>query len=71
MKTKSPIYTLFILHDNQTWEQPSFRIVGRGADSLSEHETRMHAENHFGGFTSYGLCEDDDIDEEYVTEIKI
>lgn len=66
---KTPVYSIFILHDNGTWQQPSFRITGKGCKKLTEHEIRMIAENHYGGFISYGLQEDPETAESYVTKI--
>lgn len=64
---ETPVYSLFVLHDNQTWEQPSFRIIS--ADRLSESTIRMIAEGYFGGFISYSLQVDDDRDPDSVTTI--
>lgn len=55
-------YSIFVLSDDQTWEQPTYRIT----KPMTEHEFRMAAEAECGGFTSYGLDEDDECDEEYV-----
>ena len=49
-------YSVFVLCDNGTWEQPTFRID----EPMSEHEFRMAAEHECGGFISFGVGEDDD-----------
>jgi len=67
MNSTTPVFSLFVLHDNNTWEQPSFRILH--SRPLSEHEIQMVAENHFGGFISYGLQEDPEATPECVVPI--
>jgi hypothetical protein len=60
-------YSIFILHDNGTWEQPTFCV--ENGDRLSLDEIEKCAQNQFGGFLSYGLQSDDDAPEENICEI--
>ena len=55
-------YSVFVLSDDKTWEQPTYRI----AEPMSEHDFRMAAERECGGFTSFGVGEDTDCPLEYV-----
>lgn len=58
-------YSVFVLSDDQTWEQPTYRVPVR----MSEHDFRMAAETDCGGFISYGVNEDDDCPEENVRKL--
>lgn len=49
-------YSVFVLSDDQTWEQPTYRID----KPMSEHDFRMAAEMDCGGFISYGVNEDNE-----------
>ena len=56
-KSKGPIYSAFVLCDDQTWEQPSFRVKGR-RDDRSIEQALIGAV--YGAFIVYGLQEDPD-----------
>lgn len=58
-------FSVFVLSDDQTWEQPTYRID----TPMSEHDFRMLAEKDCGGFTSYGVQEDDDCPDGNVREL--
>ena len=55
-------YSLFVLHDNQTWEQPTYEIT----KPIDETEFRHIIEAALGGFTSFAVCDDSDCNPEYV-----
>lgn len=55
-------YSIFVLSDDQTWEQPTYRIT----KPISEHDFRMQAESNIGGFISFGVQEDNECPEEYL-----
>jgi len=55
-------YSVFVLHDDQTWEQPTYEIT----EPMSEHDFRIAAEVECGGFTSYGVCEDTECPEDCI-----
>jgi len=55
-------YSLFVLSDDQTWEQPTYRID----EPISEHDFRMIVEKECGGFISFGVDEDNDCPPENV-----
>jgi hypothetical protein len=56
------VYSVFVLRDDQTWEQPVYEIT----EPMTEIEFRDRAEFECGGFISYSVCEDTDCPEEYV-----
>ena len=57
------LYSVFVLYDNQTWEQPTYRI-GKG---LNEHSFRsLVLDRHPKAFLAVGVDPDDDCPEEYV-----
>ncbi len=58
-------YSLFVLSDDQTWEQPTFEIK----EAMTEHDFRQQAELRCGGFTSYGVQVDEDTPDEYVRSL--
>jgi len=49
-------YSVFVLSENGTWEQPTFKITTQ----MSEHDFRMNAEKTCGGFISFGVQEDNE-----------
>lgn len=55
-------YSVFVLSDDNTWEQPTYRID----QPMTEHDFRMNAEMDCGGFISYGVNLDTDCPEENV-----
>ena len=69
------VFTCYVLHDNQTWEQPCFYLKAPLADRWHNPETRRfvepgilrHVESERGGFASFGLDTDPEADPEYVT----
>lgn len=58
-------YSVFVLSDDNTWEQPTYRVT----QPISEHQFRMAAERDCGGFISYGVGEDHDCPAECVREL--
>ncbi len=58
-------YSVFVLSDDQTWEQPTYHI----GTPMSEHDFRMAAEADCGGFISYGVQEDDEAEMKNVREL--
>jgi len=58
-------YSVFVLRDNSTWEQPTYRLK----HSMDEHNFRLHAEVDCGGFISFGVGEDPDCPDENVREL--
>ena len=55
-------YSVFVLSDDQTWEQPTFHLE----KPMSEHDFRMNAEQDCDGFISFGVQEDTDCPAENV-----
>ncbi len=55
-------YSVFVLSDDQTWQQPTYRIV----KPMSERDFRMAAEMDCDGFISFGVNEDTECPEENV-----
>lgn len=66
MKTKP--YSLYILSEDRTWQQPTFIISSEF--ELTENEIQATAEKYFGGCNSFELQEDGDCPEEYIVEIE-
>jgi len=56
MAKKRKVYSAFILHDNQSWEQPSFSVPA-GAKEVDIEEALLAK---YGGFYVAGLQPDDD-----------
>ena len=71
MKNRTAVYSLYVLCDDRTWDQPSFVLVGKGVKNLTSREIQMRAETYFGGRISFELAEDNDCDPEHVVEINI
>ena len=61
-KSKRPVYSAFVLFDDETWHQPSFRVKGPCTDAAIESALAAAT----GGFHVSGLQEDPDAPEEYV-----
>jgi hypothetical protein len=59
------IYSVFVLSDDQTWEQPTYRIK----EPMTEHDFRMAAEQDCDGFISFGVDKDTDCPPENVREL--
>ena len=58
-------YSVFVLSDDNTWEQPTYRV----RQPMTEHDFRQTAQRLCGGFIAYGVAEDDDCPDEYVREL--
>lgn len=62
--------SMFILRDNGTWQQPTFRVFyADKAHTLTDEQIAECAEQYYGGFISYGLQVDDDCARENVETI--
>ena len=59
-KPSRRIFSAFVLSDDQTWEQPSFRVIGPRTEDAIE---RALTEATRSAFTVYGLQEDPDAPE--------
>jgi len=71
-RRSTPVFSLFILMDDGTWIQPSFCIdLDASAPCMQEKEIRQIAEEHWGGFCSYGLQEDLAVSHEHAVKIVI
>lgn len=55
-------YSVFVLQEDCTWEQPVFGID----KPMTEHDFRMNAEANCGGFISFGVQEDSDSPDDVV-----
>ena len=58
-------YSVFVLLDDQTWEQPTYIVRHR----IPEVDFRMAAELDCDGFISYGVGEDPDCPIELLREL--
>lgn len=58
-------YSVFVLSDDRTWEQPTYRID----KPMSEHDFRIAAEADCYGFIAYGVQKDTDCPTENVREL--
>ena len=61
-KQKSPVYSAFVLFDDETWIQPAFRVNGPCTDAAIEGALSVAT----GGFHVSGLQEDPEAPEKYV-----
>lgn len=59
-KRNDTVYSAFVLSEDQTWEQPSFRVKGR-RDELTIRDALVCATRR--AFIVYGLQEDPDAPE--------
>ena len=59
VKLSRRVFSAFTLRDDQTWEQPSFRVSGP-TDEHSIEQARLAAND---AFAVYGLSEDPDAPE--------
>jgi len=55
-KTQFDTYSIFVLHENETWTQPSFRVP-KGTD---EKDIEKAALERYQGFLVVGLALDPD-----------
>ena len=62
---KPGIYSIFVLNEDNTFQQPSIKIN----KPMKAHDFKMVADHHFGGFISVGVDLDFDCDRDDAIEI--
>ena len=67
MAKKREVFSAFILHDDQTWEQPSFSVPA-GAQEADIEKALLAS---YGGFYVAGLQTDDDAPKEHVSRLDV
>lgn len=67
MAKKREVYSAFILHDDNTWEQPSFSVPHGAKESDIERALLAR----YGGFYVAGLQSDDDAPKECVERLDV
>lgn len=65
--SKGQVFTAFILTDDKTWRQPSFRISRKATKPAIEQALLRQ----YGGFAVYGLCNDNEAPEGHIELLKI
>jgi hypothetical protein len=66
-KPAQETYSAFVLHDNQTWEQPTFSVPAGTPEGTITRALLAR----FGGFHVAGLQHDDDANENCVEPLEI
>lgn len=61
------VFSAFVLRDDGTWQQPSFRISRKA----TEAEIERALLRQYDGFIVYGLGDDSGAPEEYIDWLKI
>jgi hypothetical protein len=65
----TPIYSAYVLRENGTWDQPSFRLFYPGPTPPTTDAIERAVKLFYGGFAIHALLEDEEASEEYVDVI--